>query len=168
MRQLQSTIDIEAPPERVWSVLTDLNAFSEWNPFIREARGDLRPGSELDIRIQPPGGRLIRFRPTVIKVDPRRELRWLGRTGVRGIFDGEHVHQLEPVAGDGTRYTQSERFSGIFAWFAGGIVKKTLVGFAAMNAALKQRAEGTPMVDLASEGRAPDAPGRPGHVERSR
>jgi hypothetical protein len=159
MRQLQTTIDIEAPPERVWSILTDLPAFSEWNPFIREARGELQPGAELAIRIQPPGGRPIRFRPTVLKVDPGRELRWLGRTGVRGIFDGEHVHHLEPVAGDGTRYTQSERFSGVFTWFAGGILKKTLVGFAAMNAALKQRVEGTPMTDPASEGRAPDGLG---------
>ncbi len=142
MKQLQSTIEIDAAPEQVWSVLADLPAFSGWNPFIREARGQLDEGARLTIRVQPPGGRSIRFHPTVTRVDPGRELRWLGRTGVAGIFDGEHVHLLDPVGGGRTRYTQSERFTGVLTWFAGGTLTKTLHGFEAMNAALKERVEG--------------------------
>jgi hypothetical protein len=141
MKQLESTIEIDASPDRVWSVLTDLPAFSEWNPFIREARGEVEVGSRLTVRIEPPGGRPMRFRPTVLEVAPGRGFRWLGRMGVRGIFDGEHSHRLDPTAGGGTRYTQSERFSGALTWFAGGTLEKTLGGFDAMNAALKQRVE---------------------------
>jgi hypothetical protein len=141
MKQLESMIDIDAAPERVWSVLTDLAAFSEWNPFIREAHGELEVGARLTVRIEPPGGRSMRFRPTVLDVDPGHGFRWLGSLGVRGIFDGEHAHRLDVIEDGRTRYTQSERFSGALTWFAGRMLEKTLGGFKAMNAALKQRVE---------------------------
>jgi hypothetical protein len=141
MKHIESTVEIDAPPERVWSVLTDLAGFADWNPFILEASGELREGGRLSVRIQPPGGRAIGFRPTVTKFDPGRELRWLGKLGVRGIFDGEHSHHLEPTGVRATRYTQSERFSGVLTWVSGGTLAKTLAGFEAMNAALKERGE---------------------------
>jgi hypothetical protein len=141
MKHIESTVEIDATPEQVWSVLTDLAAFAEWNPFILEASGELREGGRLSVRIQPPRGRVMGFRPTVTELDPGRELRWLGKLGVRGVFDGEHSHHLEPAGAGATRYTQSERFSGLLTWFASGTLKKTLHGFEAMNIALKQRVE---------------------------
>jgi uncharacterized protein YndB with AHSA1/START domain len=41
VRELRSEID--APPERVWQVLTDFGAFPEWNPFIRSIEASLKP-----------------------------------------------------------------------------------------------------------------------------
>ena len=35
--ELTTFVDIDATPERVWQVLTDLPAYAEWNPFITEA-----------------------------------------------------------------------------------------------------------------------------------
>jgi Polyketide cyclase / dehydrase and lipid transport len=35
-KQLDSSIDIDAGPERVWEVLTDFGAYPEWNPFMAE------------------------------------------------------------------------------------------------------------------------------------
>ncbi len=31
---LHTEIDIEAPPETVWRILTDLERYGEWNPFV--------------------------------------------------------------------------------------------------------------------------------------
>jgi hypothetical protein len=80
------------------------------------------------------------FRPTVQAVEPERELRWLGKLLVGGVFDGEHSHELEPI-GERTRYAQSERFSGVLVPFTGGMLSSTQKGFEAMCAALKSRAE---------------------------
>ena len=74
MREVRAEIEIAAPPERVWQVLSDFGAYSEWNPFIRSIVDDAEVGSRLSVRIEPPGARGMNFKPTV-----RAELRWLGR-----------------------------------------------------------------------------------------
>jgi hypothetical protein len=141
MRELTSSIEIDASPERIWSVLTDFASHGEWNPFIRSIEGEPVVGSRLQVRIAPPGGRAMTFKPTVTVVDPSLELRWLGRLLLPGLFDGEHRFRLEPLDGDRTRFVQSERFSGILVAFSGKGLAKTERGFDAMNEALKLRVE---------------------------
>jgi hypothetical protein len=138
---LKTSTDIDASPEAVWAVLSDLPSYPSWNPFIREASGQLAAGERLDLRMQPEGGRAMRFRPTVLKAEPGRELRWLGRLVAPGVFDGEHRFAIEPTAG-GSRLTQEERFTGILVpLLAKGLRKRTLPAFEQMNAAVKERAE---------------------------
>ena len=97
MRELRREIDIDAPPAAVWAVLTDTRSYSEWNPFMPHLAGELREGAKLEVRIEPPGGRAMTFKPTVLAVEPDRELRWRGRLLVPGIFDGEHILHIEPL-----------------------------------------------------------------------
>jgi hypothetical protein len=139
--QLTTSIDIDAPPEAVWAVLSDLPSYPSWNPFIREASGQLAAGERLDLTMQPEGGRAMRFRPTVLEAEPGRELRWLGRLVAPGVFDGEHRFAIEPTAA-GSRLTQEERFTGVLVpLLARGLRKRTLPAFEQMNEALKERAE---------------------------
>ncbi len=140
MRELHTEIEIDAPPERVWEVLTAFDTYSEWNPFIRRLIGSPHEGERLEVRIEPPDGRGMTFRPTVIEATPNRELRWLGRFLVPGLFDGEHILRVEPRNG-GSRFIQSEKFSGLLVPLLGGGLAKTEEGFRRMNAALKERAE---------------------------
>lgn len=142
-RRIETSIDIAAPPERVWSILTDFGRMAEWNPFITALSGPLQPGERLSVRIAPPGKGGMSFRPKVLVVRPGRELRWLGRLLVGGIFDGEHYFLLEPEGAGATRFVQGERFSGVLVGLLGGALQATEAGFAAMNRALKARAEQT-------------------------
>jgi hypothetical protein len=142
MKELLTEIDIAASPERVWAVLIDFAAFPAWNPFIREASGEPKVGGKLRIRVVPPGSNAMVFKPTVLACDVNRELRWLGRLGIPGLFDGEHGFTLAPIDGGRTRLTQREVFTGVLvpllAKSLDGGVKK---GFEAMNRALKERVE---------------------------
>jgi hypothetical protein len=125
----------------VWAVISDFAAYPEWNPFIRRISCELREGARLEVRIEPPQARATTFKPTVRSLEPNRELRWLGRLFVPGIFDGEHCLSIEPLESNGSRFVQSERFSGILVGLAKGTLWKTDVGFEQMNAALKERVE---------------------------
>jgi uncharacterized protein YndB with AHSA1/START domain len=59
MQQLDATADIDAPPERVWAVITEVFSFPHWNPFIVLTSGELRPGSRLHVTLQVPDMRPV-------------------------------------------------------------------------------------------------------------
>ena len=113
MRELRSEITINAPAERIWDTLTGLESFPEWNPFMRRASGDVQVGEKLNVYLKPPDGMGMSFKPRVLKVEPNREFRWLGHLGIPGIFDGEHIFEIEPDGDSSCRFVQREAFRGV-------------------------------------------------------
>ena len=63
MRVIESHIHIDAPPERVWAVLTDFPAFADWNPFVTSISGVPAPGARLEVRLCPPVGMAMTVKP---------------------------------------------------------------------------------------------------------
>ena len=148
MVEVRSETDISAAPEAVWRVLTDLRRFGEWNPFIREASGDLCVGGTVRVRVQTslsiPPVFLVSpiFRATVLSCKPNRELRWLGHFVTPRFAEGEHWFLLEDAGEGRTRFAQREIFAGILpGLFAKALRRETLRGFQAMNEALKTRVQ---------------------------
>ncbi len=140
-KRLVTDVVIDAPPERVWAVLTDLAAYPAWNPFIVRAEGVMEPGRRLTLTMQPVGGRATTLRPRLVEVDAPRQLRWHGRVAMPGLMDAEHTFTLEP-RGIGTRLIHQEDFRGVLVPFlAASLDRGTLPAFVAMNEALKSRAE---------------------------
>jgi hypothetical protein len=145
MKQLHTEVEIEAPAERVWELLTNFASYPEWNPFIRSISGQPAPGERLEVRIEPPSGRGMTFKPKVLNADPNRELRWLGHLLVPGLFDGEHSLTIQPLEGNRIRFVQREAFKGLLVpLFARSLDTNTHRGFEEMNRALKERAESAP------------------------
>ncbi len=142
-REYAEEITIEAPPRRVWEVLTDLPSYPEWNPMIRRAEGELREGARLRVIFQPEGRRSRSFRPKLLVVKPERELRWLGWPRFPGIFDSEHYWTMEEMRNGRTRLRHGAAIYGLLAPLMGRTAERTVSGpFASMNRAHKQRAEG--------------------------
>lgn len=143
MHELHTEIEIDAMPERVWHILIDFASYPRWNPFIRYIQGSPEVGRSLKVRIQPSGARGMTFRPTVLAAERPRELRWLGRLLMPGIFDGEHRFVIETMSDRKVRFHQSERFRGILVpLFRRSLDRDTRRGFTEMNTALKRLAEG--------------------------
>ncbi len=84
--ELSTSIDNDAPPEPVWQVLTDLDAYPQWNRFMTRAK-EAVVGARLSLTLHPVDARRITLGPTVLEATPGRQLRWLG---VSGVFEGEH------------------------------------------------------------------------------
>jgi hypothetical protein len=135
-------IDIDASPERVWQVFTDFRSFPTWNPFIRKMKGQLVPGRKLHITLRL-GRHLMRFRPRVTVVKPAREIRWLARQPIHRLFDVERAFEFEPHGKSGTRFVQFEIGRGLMAPIIMPLMRRNIAkGYAALNLALKARAEG--------------------------
>jgi hypothetical protein len=139
--EIEKVIDIDAPPDAVWRVLMDFDAYGDWNPFIRSISGRAEPGETLTVRLEPPGGKGMTIKPKVLAAEPERELRWKGRLLVPGLFDGEHIFHIEPVGEGRSRFVHREEFGGVLVGLVKGILRKTAEGFEQMNVALKQRVE---------------------------
>lgn len=141
-RSLETSIEISAPPARVWAVLMAFEAYGDWNPFIRSIRGKAAVGERLEIELHPPNGRPMRFRPVVQAVDAGRRFVWKGSLGVGGLFDGRHRFELEPAGDAATRLRHGEEFGGLLVPLLWPMMERnTRDGFEAMNAALKRRCE---------------------------
>ena len=51
--ELRTFVDIDATPERVWDVLTDVPAWPTWNRLITSAEGSFVVGRRLSLSIPP-------------------------------------------------------------------------------------------------------------------
>jgi hypothetical protein len=100
---IRTETTIIASPDTVWGVLTDFARFGEWNPFMDRAEGRAEVGEKLTIHMQPKGGRGMTFKPRVLVAEPGHELRWLGKLGPGGLFDGEHDFGLTELPDGSTR-----------------------------------------------------------------
>ena len=95
-QQVYTEIDIQAPKQRVWKVITNVSDFHRWNPFMNQAIGEIRIGAPVNIHLQPPNANGMNIDVVITKIDPNNELRWLGRVdGIPGLFDGEHIFTIE-------------------------------------------------------------------------
>jgi len=141
VKTIEAVIEIDAPVQAVWAELSAVSTYPEWNPFITAFEGELVVGSRVEVRIAPPGGRPMTFRPTITAVEDERRLEWLGRLLVPGVVDGRHSFQLEDLGQGRARLTQSEAFSGVLVGLTGKTLERTRAGFEAMNQALRLRAE---------------------------
>ena len=145
MKELHSEIEIAASAERVWDILTDFASYPQWNPFIRRISGELEVGERLEVRLKAPDSRGVTLRPTVLRAEPHRLMRWVGHLLVPGLFDGEHSLATQPLDKNRVRFVQHEVFKGVLVpLFARSLDNNTLRGFEQMNGALKVRAEAPP------------------------
>jgi hypothetical protein len=144
-RVLDTTIDINAPPARVWEVLLDFARWKDWNPFVTSVVGTLAVGHRLHITVSPPGIKSMEFSPKVFAVQHCEKILW-GGSFLFVVFRGDHAMLLELLPGGGTRFRQRERFLGPIVLFMGGMISATEQGYHQMNQALKQRAEARPSI----------------------
>jgi hypothetical protein len=141
MKELSTEIEIQATPDKVWQVLTSLDQYPEWNPFIHQAIGKAEQGEKVDIMVRS-GAKETRLHCTVIKVEPNQELRWKYHVALPLLFSGEHSFIIEQIEGNKIRFIDREIFNGwLVSSQAKDIDTNSRQGFEAMDKALKARAE---------------------------
>jgi len=117
----KSELEISAPPERVWAVLTDLDQWPTWNADVKSMQfgKSVAPGSTFRWRAGP--GRIS---SVIERVEPPLLVAWTGKTfGIRAI----HFWTLEPQKG-GTLVRTEESYDGLLARILRRSLQRTLDG----------------------------------------
>ena len=142
MKELNNEVEIHASAERVWQLLTDFARFPQWNPFIHRASGEAKAGARLEVTLQPSGASRTTSRPTVLKVEPNHELRWIERSLIPGLLNIEHIFTIQQLDTTHVRFTQREIRTGLLVPLqARRRTTDTRRGLKEMNQALKTHAE---------------------------
>ncbi len=136
---MSAAIEIDAEPMAVWTVLTDLSSYRDWNPLFRDATGSIEVGKTIALKsVHPASGRIMTVKAKIVAADPGTELRWTA--GLPGLVSGEHGFALSQV-GHRTKLVQSESFTGLLVPISGKVLRASQVAFERLNEAIKKRAE---------------------------
>jgi hypothetical protein len=100
--------DIHAPAERIWSLLTDAPAMTDWNSTLTSIEGPIELGGTVKMQVPEAPGRT--FEPKVTRFEANRFMEW--REG-NPLFRGVRTYTLTPAQdGRSTRFEMTEVFSG--------------------------------------------------------
>jgi hypothetical protein len=149
MRSAEASATIEAPPEIVWSVMLDLDAYPAWNPFVVQIDGPAgRPaavGDELVLHVRWASGRGVTTRERITRLETPTagratlEYDFGGPLAALALVRGRRLQEVEGGPEGPTRYRTSERLHGLLAFAAP--IGRVQDGFERHAAALKARAE---------------------------
>ena len=146
MRIIAAEVEIEAPESLIWDVLSDLESYGEWNPFLTSASGKIEEGARIELFIKPPRARGAYINPRIVLVEEGRGFSWRNNMLFPGLFDTEHYFIIDPIDDTRCRFVQGEEVSGLLSipilLLIGGATRR---GMERMNDALKSLCEAPPL-----------------------
>lgn len=142
MIENRNEIEIQAIPQEVWQVLTDMARHSEWNPLIYQAEGNIEVGQT--VRMSARTASIdMKFNCRVVRVDLNQEFEWWWHIVLPFLFRGEHIFTIEPVDAQTVRFIDREIFKGLLVPFwTKDLMTNSKDAMVAMDKALKERVEG--------------------------
>ena len=109
-RETSVTVEINAPAERVWSLLTDAAKIPAWTRTVLSIDGTIAPGGTLALVSSLDPKRTFKLR--VKAFTPPKHLAW-------GDAMGTRTYDITPRAAGGVTFRMAERIGGpLFPLFA--------------------------------------------------
>lgn len=134
-------IQINAPIDFVWEVLTDVEKYGEWNPFTSQARTDFKIGSPARLLVRM-GPTKFRITETVCAFEKPRLIAWSRKFGTSWLLFVVREQHLEPVSDTSCTYHNVDLLNGVLSQFVslffGDYIRR---GFSDVGVGLKLRAE---------------------------
>lgn len=140
-----ASVEIEAPVEVVWRVLTDFAAYGEWNRFTPSVECSGVPGSPVVLEVCFPGAKPRRQVEVLNVFEAPRRLAWGMHLLAAPVLVANRYQLLEPLGPARTRYTSTDYLSGLLAPVVRRLYEEPMrAGFALAAAGLKERIEHPP------------------------
>ena len=145
VRSVGASAVIEAPVERVWAVLVDVERYPEWNPFTVSVQTDFALGSPVDMRVDLFGrGRTLHQVEYVTSYVEGRRVSWGVNVGPGWFITADRWQELTDLGDGRTRYETVDEFTGVGVGFMLLLMRRHMArGFQDVALALKARCEGS-------------------------
>ena len=138
---IEHRIGVQAPPEAIWAVISDIPGWTHWNPLYPRAEGTLRIGSKLNLDLALAGRKVQTIQPVILDWIPNEQIHWR-LTAAGGLVKTTRFLEIEKLTDSGCIFANGEVFDGLLGPAAVRSLRhKIRSGFAAMNEAVKIRAE---------------------------
>ena len=139
---ISQTVDVAAPAARVWSVVTDLARYPDWNPFVVTCRSTLEPGAPIVMWVRLLPGLAQPQRERIFEHVPGRRLSYGVPPLPFGALASRRSHEVVETTPGRCRYVSHFELEGWLVPVVSALLGKRLErGFAAMTAALVRNAE---------------------------
>lgn len=137
---INHSLEIDAPGEVVWEVITDLKRYREWNKFVVACESSLIVGEPVHMRVKVLPFWAQRQTETIFEHVPGRKLSY-GINMPLSALHSNREHILEELADGSTLYKSTFQLGGWLSSFVGLIVGAQLRrGFSDMSHGVKDRA----------------------------
>ncbi|MBE0685980.1 MAG: SRPBCC domain-containing protein [Anaerolineaceae bacterium] len=139
MKENRNEIVINASPDQVWQILTDLEHYSEWNPLLYHGSGTVKLGETVVVDAKT-ATKDMNFVCKVTKVEPLKEFSWKFHVIHPILFRGVHSFRIEQIDQDSVRFIDTESFKGLLLpTQAKDLTTNGLTAMIEMGKALKER-----------------------------
>jgi hypothetical protein len=139
---VEHTHEIAASAADVWRVISDLDRYPEWNPFVVQCRSTLVPGTPIVMRVRVLPWFAQSQTERVFEYVPGRRLRYGIDPLPFGALASSRSHEVEALGPDRARYVSHFELRGWLAPIVELLLGRRLAdGFAAMSSAIAARAE---------------------------
>lgn len=137
-----ASAEIEAPVDLVWKVLTDFSAYGEWNRFTPSVECSGQTGTPVVMEVCFPGAKPMRQVEVLNVFEAPRRLAWGMHMVAAPLLVANRYQILEPLGPARTRYTSTDRLSGLLAPLVRAFYAEPMrAGFALAAEGLKRRCE---------------------------
>lgn len=138
---IDKTVEINAPAELVWEVLTDVKRYGEWNPFVEQCETTLEPGGPINMKVRL-GSKLQTANEILVDVQPGKRFSYRMKPVPPGALSSFRSHDIEFLDGNRSRYRSYFELKGWMMPLVRGLMGRHLqTGFAGMTEGVKRRSE---------------------------
>jgi uncharacterized protein YndB with AHSA1/START domain len=138
MKSFATQIDIQAPGDKVWRILTDLPRWTRWNSTVERTVGNVEPGAKVTVFVKQSPGRAFPLRVT--ELDAPHRMVWTGGMPL-GLFKGTRVYELAAPSTAATVFSMKEDYTGPLAGLIGKSIPDLQAAFDEFARCLKREAE---------------------------
>lgn len=140
-KKVYTEIEINAPKEKVWNVLTDFEKMPEWSSSFQGMKGEFKEGGKATSYFKAPiGNKNMEFEHTLIEFEDGVSFGW-SDPFTMGMKD-HHIYRLEELPNGNTRFIQTDGVEGGATFLLGKLTANNMEKmYKKFNQELKDRVE---------------------------